>query len=251
MFSFLESFFFIVLGFSFIFILLMVHHFKKRLDVMEKNTETLGDICKTIVGEIDAMKRIPDMHAAYSDQSTIPTTNLRPEDLIHMMNEPQSSYMNMFIGGSSMHPVFSGMNIDHTQVETLNNVEIISSDDDDQHTQSSDDPDIKLEEMQIDDNDETETSSFVLKEENLIDTIYVRKLDETESLEVLETESSVVTGQNENDFEEEPITRKSLQKMTVQMLRSFVIREGYCTDPSKLKKLELIHMIMSQREMDL
>jgi hypothetical protein len=191
------------------------------------------------------------MHA--SSEQSIPTTNIRPEELMNMLHEPQSSYMNMFIGGSSMHPVFSGMNIDHTQVENLDNVEIISSDDDDddQDTQSSEDPDTEVEEMEIDDNGETGTSQFVLKEENPADTIYVTKLDETESLDVLETESSVVTGQDENDFEEEPITRKSLQKMTVQMLRSFVIREGYCTDPSKLKKLELIHMIMSQLEMDL
>lgn len=223
----------------------MVHHFKKRLDVMEKNTETLGDICKTIVTEIDTIKRVPDVRSYpnISSEQPIPTTNLSPEDLMHMLHEPQSSYMNMFIGGSSGYPIFSGMNIDHTKVENLDNVEIISSDnDDDQDTRSSEDT--ELEEMQLDDNDETDMSPIVLKEENPTDTIYVKKLDETESLDVLDTD--------ENNIEEnEPITRKSLQKMNVQMLRSFVIREGYCTDPSKMKKLELIHMIMSQYEMDL
>jgi fucose permease len=42
-FSLLESFFFFFLGLSFILILLMVYHFKKRLDVLEKTNESLGE----------------------------------------------------------------------------------------------------------------------------------------------------------------------------------------------------------------
>ena len=84
---------------------------------------------------------------------------------------------------------------------------------------------------------------IVLQQDNPPDTIYVTKLDETESLDAIDEKSSVVN-LDDNDFENEPITRKSLQKMTVHMLRSFVIREGYCTDPSKLKKLELLHLII-------
>ena len=68
--------------------------------------------------------------------------------------------------------------------------------------------------------------------------IQVTKLDETEPLE----EVSVIT---ESDNK---MTKSALQKMTVQMLKTLVIRDGLCTDPSKMKKAELIQMIQSAAE---
>ena len=55
-FSLLESFFFLFLGISFILVLLMVYHFKNKLDLIEKKNETLQDICKTICEELDFVK---------------------------------------------------------------------------------------------------------------------------------------------------------------------------------------------------
>ena len=43
-------------------------------------------------------------------------------------------------------------------------------------------------------------------------------------------------------------TKTSLNKMTVQMLRTIVIRDGYSTEPSKLKKQELIQLILSKND---
>ena len=102
------------------------------------------------------------------------------------------------------------------------------------------------------------------------DTIHVMKLEETEPLETNATYSmididdqstlggddmSVDTQQSQSQVGEdshEPIpfgalTKKELQKMNVQMLRTMVIREGLCTEPSKMKKLELIQMILDKQ----
>ena len=58
LFSLLESFFFLFLGLTFVLILLMVYHFKKRLDVLEKTNESLGDVCKSIVEEMEGLKHM-------------------------------------------------------------------------------------------------------------------------------------------------------------------------------------------------
>jgi hypothetical protein len=39
-------------------------------------------------------------------------------------------------------------------------------------------------------------------------------------------------------------TKTSLQKLSLQMLRTMVIQEEICADPSKFKKLELIQMVL-------
>ena len=55
-FSIVESFFFLSLGMSFFLILLMVYHFKKRVDSLESKYETLADISKTLYQEIELIR---------------------------------------------------------------------------------------------------------------------------------------------------------------------------------------------------
>ena len=43
-------------------------------------------------------------------------------------------------------------------------------------------------------------------------------------------------------------SRKKLQKMNIQMLKTIVIRDGLSTDPTKMKKTELIQLIMDNEE---
>ena len=57
LFSLLESLFFMSLALSFFLIFLMVYHFKKRIDALDRKNETLGDICKTLIKEIDLVKQ--------------------------------------------------------------------------------------------------------------------------------------------------------------------------------------------------
>jgi len=69
-FSILESFFFLSLGMSFFLILLMVYHFKKRVDSLESKYETLADISKTLYKEIELIRHshISTMHSQQSLQ---------------------------------------------------------------------------------------------------------------------------------------------------------------------------------------
>jgi len=57
-FNFIETFFFISLGITFVLILLLVYHFKQRLNAIEQKNGTMFDIINNIVQEITTMKKI-------------------------------------------------------------------------------------------------------------------------------------------------------------------------------------------------
>jgi len=56
LFSFIESFFFLSIGITFILILLLVYHFKQRLTLLEQKTETIVSIVNQLTHEITYMK---------------------------------------------------------------------------------------------------------------------------------------------------------------------------------------------------
>ena len=56
-FNFIETFFFISLGITFVLILLLVYHFKQRLNSIEQKSDTMFEIINNIVKEITAVKQ--------------------------------------------------------------------------------------------------------------------------------------------------------------------------------------------------
>ena len=79
-FNFIETFFFISLGITFILILLLVYHFKQRLGAVEQKGDTMFDIMNNMVKEMGVIKTIvlqrgpPTMPFAFPTQ--IPQSNL-------------------------------------------------------------------------------------------------------------------------------------------------------------------------------
>jgi hypothetical protein len=332
LFSILESFFFLCLAISFVLILLMVHHFKKRLDAMEKSNQTIADICKSLIGEIEQVKTIahnpaatsstplPPSHSSSSFSSSPPQM---PKDgeFIFTSSAPMGMPMDIGMMGRNIPPEYipdftetlfrkilvtddvlqdtpeepsEPLNITEYDTEELDDVESCST------NESNAEDDLEpMEEVDTVSNvplDEINGSEIVLKidsefpqdsrveellsdssEPNLdrssSDTIEISPIDtmtaattvaleleldpsssssQTESKDIIQ-----VTKLNETDPLEETISemsetenekhnRSSLQKMNVQMLRAIVIREGLCTDPAKIKKPELIQMILGE-----
>jgi hypothetical protein len=279
-FSLLESFFFLFLGISFILVLLMVYHFKKKLDSVEKKNETLQDICKTICEELDFVKsqsRAPlikqpnidpfylNYHKNNSDDGKIQDTLPNVSDLFKTI---------MVSGGGNSIP-------DALDIQTYENEDL-----DDVHSYEED-----FEYQETDNTDSTVEEVDDFEEQGVFDEIrvYVKKLDEVvktaddlgsrveELDDVIESappvdeldekgtgtiadtddliEDMAVIDEDipvkETPFEdtESKITtsKAALQKLTLQMLRTMVIKEGLCTDPSKLKKLELIQMVLDSQ----
>ena len=56
-FNFIETFFFISLGITFILILLLVYHFKQRLNTIEQKNDTMFEIINNIVKELNMVKQ--------------------------------------------------------------------------------------------------------------------------------------------------------------------------------------------------
>ena len=55
-FNFMETFFFISLAITFVLIMMLVYHFKERMSVLEKKTDTMFEIVNNIVKELNFIR---------------------------------------------------------------------------------------------------------------------------------------------------------------------------------------------------
>ena len=251
-FSLLESFLFLFLGISFILVLLMVYHFKKRLDVMEKKNETLGDICKTMVRQIEQIKNeivVPEGSSKVpKEEENISKSASSLTSFLNGMMHPQMQG-DMFI--SNMNPYVHPSNVlNHVEelvIQEMENADLESVESSSGSLSEEIDEQENIELIDYMDADNSYNSDTIKKEtintNEPVDTIQVTKLNETEVMtEDDDLESFTDTLMTETH------TKTSLNKMTVQMLRTIVIRDGYSTEPSKLKKQELIQLILSKND---
>ena len=246
LFSLLESLFFMSLALSFFLIFLMVYHFKKRMDALDRKTETLGDIFKTLLKEIEyvkEMKPVPVVAAAPPQLPTFfPQQEFHPlEDFFRQMADARQSH--------NPDPLDLGIYTD----EIIHDVEILSdavSLDDDE-----DEDEIEIASIVEQDEDEIVLNQVVEELEDDADAIQPESEekhdDEKEEIpffkEYAEYDESIIT---EEPLEESVITepdrqlsRRALKKMNVQMLRALALREGLVSDTSKMKKKELIELL--------
>ena len=80
-FNFIETFFFISLGITFVLILLLVYHFKQRLNSIEQKSDTMFEIINNIVTELTSVKQYcmqprPNMFGSNATQPMIQRVNL-------------------------------------------------------------------------------------------------------------------------------------------------------------------------------
>ena len=270
LFSLLESLFFMSLALSFFLIFLMVYHFKTRMDSLDRKNETLGDICKTLIKEIESaknnsssiqhQKQMFESFESFEDQNPL-------EELIKQIKEAQRAGP-----------------LDMKQYDNEVLVDILDDDDDD------DDGSTRVEELADD---------CVSLEDCLVDAVIDEVVDE--SLEVIEvtdpevidhevtdpevTDSEVtdhevadpevtdpevidpevtdseVTDPEVNEVIDPEVTDPemgvlgglrppaSLKKMSVQMLRELAIEEGLSIESSsKMKKKDLITMFLVEKD---
>ena len=267
-FSLLESFFFLFLGISFILVLLMVYHFKKKLDTIERKNETLQDICKTICEELDFVKS-----QSQSQPQLVKTQNIDPFYLnYHPANQNNNSIDQEFLpnvselfktilvsgGGNSIPDALDIQNYENEELDDVHSYE-----EDFEYQEETDTTDSSVEEVE-DFEEENQDRVFVLKlDEHPDEHVFnpeesrVEELDQDIEEEILEIREEI-----EEEIEapiEKPLdeiddmeskfnsTKAALQKLTLQMLRTMVIKEGLCTDPSKLKKLDLIQIVLDSQ----
>ena len=102
----------------------------------------------------------------------------------------------------------------------------------------------------ISESDESESESDE-EEVSLVEELQESKVEEIED-EPIHLETTTLP---EADLQSEVFSiainnhddKNSFKKMSVQMLKTLVISKGLCTDPSKMKKLDLLKMLESEK----
>ena len=234
--QYVDSFFFLSLGITFILLFLMAFHFKTRISAIERKNNTLTDICTTMVSEIGTLKsRINQMSisvgGSYPNIDTAiyrgpieqenESSDEEYEDDDYESEDEEELDVEIETNNGATIIVLdetTNVSVDLEEIEDADSRKIIV---DEQHAPLPIDLDITEEEDEV----------VVVKQEsnNQVEELEEIILDETKDSEI---ESTIVPSMS------------TYRKMTVQMLRTIVIRDGLCTDPSKLKKQELL-MILS------
>lgn len=258
LFSFIETFFFISLGITFVLILLLVYHFKQRITSIEKRSDTMFEIINNIVQELTAIKS-QQLMAQRIPMNVYPSFLPQPATISKKEEEPYSD------------------DDETTQNDPCSDDESEDEDEDEDEVESEDEDDeVEVKEQLEEVKEQEEVEPDVLEPlevtEEVVDQIKVINVDNLERIEVPETsltETDVQESDNETPvseiLEEEQIEVQKLEeesleesddtpapqdnskeiyrKMNLSALKALVITKGLCSDPSKMKKPELLKML--------
>ena len=249
-FNFIETFFFLSLGITFVLILLLVYHFKQRLTTLENKCDTVYEIITNLVKEVSNIRQVQIQHFSntFSSNTVIP------------------SFHNTEINGKIK---VSDEDFEDDDDEEDEDDEGDEDEDDDSQASDDDDDDdeddenkmsplITIEEeplsnstikvINVDIGDiieadivETEVESENLDgEENKLEPI---ELDDEEQIHVEKLDESPALENNEPENDSKETSRDVYNKMSVSELKALVITKGLSSDPSKKKKNELLKML--------
>ena len=262
MFAFIESFFLLSLGITFILIFLMVFHFKQRIEKLEKKSNNLSDLSNKIV------KEIANLHSVY------------------LMNQQQNQNQKNFINPrehiceniriTTSIPIPNNFNENENENSPYKKIVVLDTiaDDDIMTVESSDSSEYEYNDSELD----SESESVLLEEVTDIpikdskEEIHLIQLYDDESVIeskdqifndlVNEEREIIVVHREEKEVEvevDEPIVvqtnnnnnnnnNNNYSKMNVSNLRILAISKGLCSDTSKLKRVDLIKLLESESE---
>lgn len=261
LFSFIETFFFISLGITFVLILLLVYHFKQRITVIEKKSDTMFEIINNVVQELTNVRnqqlmvhRVPVslppaefLASTFNVQSMENNAESEEDD-----EEDDSEDGDDFDDESTQNDPLSDddddnlenglMPLEETQPEessikviNVENLDKIEVDELPEVIESDNETTENLETTDVlEPVDNLETVDLLETVEHLEENIQVQKLEEEEPLETSDDNSTP----SEN-------SKEVYRKMNLGALKALVITKGLCTDPSKMKKHDLLKMLES------
>jgi hypothetical protein len=219
-FNFMESFFFISLGITFLLIIMLVYHFKQRIMALEHKHDTMFEIVNNIVKQLRNMQ----------------------------MNIQHLGESKPFI---ITQPVFEPVKITEPAPVMIEDDE--DSDDDDEDS-DDDDEDSHDEDEDSDDDDEDSHDEIpveINKEtEPMIqeDEILIRKSDGSVTL-LDESTPALDESTPALDESTRPVdTKDKYKKMPLAALKTAAVEKGLVTDASKMKKPELLKLLEADNE---
>jgi hypothetical protein len=250
-FNFIETFFFLSLGITFVLILLLVYHFKQRVTTLEQKCDTMFDILNTMVKELNALRnaqlllqqfpfsRMPSGESAAlfsQEPSKIPVSDSETSSELGELSSEEDEYEN--IEEEEDDDVESDVDEEETLpplvdiIESTGPVKIINVNMGDV---------AELEEHVFDNVSDTEIENSL--EDNLEST---QELQIENSLRVEKMSSPEPLPEQVNTLEnnESSVVPKDIyRRMPLQNLKALVISKGLSSDPSKMKKIDLVRML--------
>lgn len=235
LFNFIETFFFISLGITFILILLLVYHFKQRLSNLEQKNDSMVSIINNIVKEMTIVKQISNMFLCNRTAPT--TTPFLYKDVNNNFNEKENEEDEDYDSDYASDDEDDEGEGDEDEEKNSFLDSIISSD-----------PLIEIiEEIK----NEVQHTSLVVEDESSPEITEVREDESspeiTEVTENIEVSESIILGDIEPLGKNDNVTTdETYKKMSIPELRTLVVTKGLTKDSSKMKKPDLFKLLQLQ-----
>ena len=264
LFNIIETFFFLSLAITFLLILLLVNHFKQRINVLEQKSDTMFEIINNIRQQIDSMIYRANMMQYQPAQRAFHISKSTPE---------------VAVGGAE--------DAYFVRTEPTDRIVVSDEDEDDEDDEDEDDEDDDDEDEDEDEDDDEDEEVIVFEEQRassepkikiinmeLSETIDVENLegiadpDDAEETHdaidledvpplMCETDDLIIekmANEDANDLADptdvtDPTdhSKDIYSKMHVQDLKKLVITKGLCSDATKLKKNDLLKLLESSQ----
>jgi hypothetical protein len=249
-FNFMETFFFISLGITFILILLLVYHFKQRLSAIEQKSDTMFDIINNVVQELTTIKTFVVANMAQSAEFNfqVPTSYI-----------PQSVYESQSTNGTfSQNEVLENHLDDHEESSEESGSEVDTDSDDEEEHEDSDDEKIMVSDNESESNvkvvnipitmneeildiSEEHESESMTEENDLVESV-PELVEDPIVVHKLESSDETLVVPPAEEKEDEPA---SYAKLSTAELKKLVISKGLATEVGKMKKTQLVHLLES------
>jgi len=217
----MDSVFYLGLVITFLLILLVVYHFKNRVTTMEQRCDTMFEIMNNIVQELNILRRQQKITMDGGIPVNITTSTTEHE----YQHQPEEE-----------------VEVSESEYET----------DDDEESSYSSEEDLEEDKEEESEERVVELSNEIIEEDDLkqVQMIEESPLPETTQSSLLDIDDNSIkvekvetTLDNEENNEETESTMDTYKSMTNSALKALVIEKGLSTNPSKLKKSELLDLL--------
>ena len=276
-FNFMDTFFFISLGITFILILLIVYHFKQRMTNLEQKSDTMFEIINNIVKELNIIKQNIIQKPVSSSQ--IPVNMIPISPFYNELNN-DSTHFSLNHPYKKSEPEETHVKMDDDDDSDADDIDddgdYINSDVSNSETgsYSDGDPDGDESEYSVE-FEETKETKEEDNLENIIKKVDITIEEEKENItfeEIVDLENKdiqeivpndikvIKLDEQEQEPEQEPepeqtnepsdlsIHKNEYRKMNIQQLKTLVQTKNLNVDVNKLKKNELVKILENHNE---
>jgi len=257
-FSFIETFFFLTLGVTFVLILLLVYHFKQRLSALESKCDTVFELITNIVKELAIVRQSQNnnniLHQMEMNSfnmgdirelTRMVHPSLRPNEVVEKIRVLEEDFEEDDAESSGDEYSEEGSDeseepSEYDEIPTLINGtfevdDVVPSNIKIVNVPISENIEDYIEPIELDQDtadSENNDNAEAVELQDQDESIHVEKLEEVESLE-----------NNDDSNDSQKDSKEIYNKMSVSELKALVITKGLSSDPSKKKKNELVKLL--------